>query len=214
MILLIDEKIERQKSYGWDENRFLEYKQKIDLKRITSVEELEQTRDKFINDTIYPEIILLHLSFYDNLNQKETINEIVEKAVINKTILVQFSGSFQNRTISENIVNLSAQAFYSNLESALNQYKKVEKSILPKYFAFGDNYILEELSLAKTEIWEKLFDLDKEEQIDFEDYINDFKINIEKIEELTNSKNIYSENISVSKLKFNINNHINKYINE
>lgn len=211
MILLIDEKIKRQINYGWNENRFLKFQQKIDFRRVTSVEDLEKTRYEFLNKMIHPEIILLHISFYDNLNQKKTINEIIETAISKETILVQFSGSFQTRKIIGNIVTLSPQAFYGNLESALNQYINKNKiSVLPKYFAFGDNYELEELLLAKSEIWEQLFDLCGEKQIDIENYIDNYKDNIDVIERLTNSKNIYSENISVSEFKYNINKNINE----
>jgi len=210
MILLIDEKTERQKECNWDDDRFLKYEREIDLVRITDEKELNDARRKILDDkNLECDIILLHQSFYDNTNVSKDLNEIIDKVKSDNTLLVQFSGTNQNRTITGNIVTLSVQAFYSNLESALRNYNKVEKDILPKYFAFGENFKMEELLIAKKKLWAKFFRLKTNETINKELYNIKYKTNLEIIEQLIGSPGLYSENISVSELKHKINSKIN-----
>lgn len=77
MIYLIDEKVERQLSYGWSDNRFEIYKS--NLIRIVNYEDLQDVSSHGILEE--GNIVLLHDSFFKNLKVSEQHEEIFKNKI-------------------------------------------------------------------------------------------------------------------------------------
>jgi len=157
MIYLIDEKIERQKSYGWDTDRFELYQS--ELKRIIDYDGLKLIS----SNTIFQEgnIILLHDSFFKNLKISEKDAEkFKDKIRVSKCLkcFVFFGGSYDSTYINNGNLEIKDDIFYSNLESFFKSENKIVNIL-----AYGKNFKYEEFCNLKNHIWTYLFMFKDEE---------------------------------------------------
>lgn len=195
MIYLIDEKTERQSSYGWTNERFIEYKSKI--ARVKNYNELKDISSQVILDE--GNVVLLHDSFFKNLNISEKDeerfkNKIKESKNIKSYVL--FGGSYDSVYVKDSNLEIKDDVFYSHLETYLNsENKKVE------IFAYGENFKLEEFCHLKNEIWTYLFLLDDKHLLNENE-----KYEIQKISNYDERiKEILKNKISVLFLKTKLN---------
>lgn len=119
MIYLIDEKKNRQFKYGWSNDHFATYSNRVTL--ISDYKTLKDVSLKKILES--PEnIIMIHNSFFKNLKVEEKeLFEFKNRIRRNGNILIIFGGSFNKTSINSNELEMPVAAFYKNLELFLNQ---------------------------------------------------------------------------------------------
>lgn len=154
MIYLIDEKVERQRGYGWSNVRF--YKYKSEMIRIVNYQELEEVSSEVILG--YGNVVFLHDSFFKNLKISEKYAEIFKNKIRESHDLrsyVFFGGSYDSIYMGDRNLELKDDVFYSHLESYL---KSDNKNV--DILAYGENFEHEEFSHLKNEVWSQLFMMD------------------------------------------------------
>ncbi|QED36696.1 response regulator [Antarcticibacterium arcticum] len=144
MIYLFDDKINRQKDYGWDKERFAEFSNLINPIYLYS--EIKNNSDR---ETIFSNgnLILFHESFFDNeINVHKDAAQIrtkLNRAQENKDFqVVYFSGSKSSRKFDENIGHIPVSILYQNLDVFLKNAHLGKQDL--RYLFFGENYKLEE----------------------------------------------------------------------
>lgn len=151
MIYLIDEKIERQQSYGWSKERFGIYKS--NMMRIVDYEELQNISSQVILGE--GNVVFLHDSFFKNLKIAEKDaekfkNKIKESKRISSYVF--FGGSYDSIYLYDGNLEIKDDIFYSHLDSYLkSENKKVD------ILAFGDNFEQEEFCRLNNDIWTYIF---------------------------------------------------------
>ena len=118
MIYLIDDKIGRQKGFGWNQDKFDKYKEQI--KPIYTYADIKEIKSENILNK--ENVVIYHNSFFDNpVNNKtdESLhlnNRLTKYAEENKMSLVFFSGSIGERRIDDTIATIPVNVLYKNLE--------------------------------------------------------------------------------------------------
>jgi DNA-binding NarL/FixJ family response regulator len=153
MIYLIDDKTQRQKEAGWDDESF---------KRLSSILKpihlYSEIDDEEIKKQIFTNgnVVLFHESFFDNVLNKhdkkgiEIRNALIKFAKSKELFLVIFSGSKNIRFIDGNIAHMPVSVLYQNLE--LFCVKSAESDLNLRYLLFGFNHNLEEQLLLKLKL--------------------------------------------------------------
>jgi hypothetical protein len=197
MIYLIDEKLERQISYGWPNKRFEEFGSI--LKRINTYQQLKEISSKEILKE--NNILLLHDSFFRNLNVSASNTEKFKSLMKqpDKNIkYVFFGGSFSSIYVDDNSLEIKDDVFYNNLNIFLNSENKKLKIL-----AFGDNYLFEEFCSLKHEIWTYLFSLNDNDTLS--------EINKFEIKDLTNYNPKIIEVLEASITTLNLKQNLNQW---
>jgi hypothetical protein len=152
MIYLIDDKIGRQKDYGWNPEKLNLYRDT--LKPIYSYSEI---LDKNLSKEIFSDnsIVLFHESFFDsaiNAKNAKDLTEIREKIEFLSSQkenfkAAYFSGSKSSRNLSKNKKNahIPVSILYQNLSVFIEKVMKGESDF--RYLLFGENYKFEEILL-------------------------------------------------------------------
>lgn len=154
MIFLIDDKVSRQKNYGWTCEKFNQYKD--DIIRIVNKHDLHVHLHEIFSQG---NIILFHSSFLDNSEKTDELIRLKEN--INKDnncYICQFSGSYCSRSVKNNNAFLPPHYLYQNLEYFIKKYRI--GNIALKYLAFGENAEIEEqidqrYSSIDYSLWQK-----------------------------------------------------------
>jgi len=195
MIYLIDEKLERQLSYGWPNSRFDAYKSNII--RVLNHKELQEISSQVILED--GNIVLLHDSFFKNLKISEKDAEKFKTKIKESKRIksyVFFGGSYDSIYINEGNLEVKDDIFYSHLESYLqSNTKKVD------ILAYGEIFKHEEFSHLKNDIWTYLFLFKDEHLLNKEEKFEILKMSNydERISEILKNK------ISVLVLKTELN---------
>lgn len=150
MIYLIDDNVIRQKEFGWDEKRFIEFQEILHpIFHYPGINDMD-------NDIpITGNTILFHESFAafdsDQSPQRNALSlrkELTEFAQLNKAFkLVIFSGSKNSRKLDGNIGFLPVSILYQNLNTYLNKAILGDEDL--KYLFYGENPEVEKLLLLK-----------------------------------------------------------------
>lgn len=152
MIYLIDDKIQRQKEYGWDSEEF---------KKFEGLIKVWYRYSEFDSNEIFQagNVLLYHESFFNNIENfesfKGSIDEISDK--LNEFSnrpnfkIVKFSGGYSSRKLdSENSAILRVETFYNNLNAFLSNAK--DGNIDLRFILFGENYDVEVKLLQKRDL--------------------------------------------------------------
>lgn len=141
MIYIIDDKRSRQRDYGWDDERFGQYKEFITP--IWNTESLVAYREKMLEED---NVILFHESFLasDDEGRNGIINTLkTDLAEHASTLYISyFSGSKNGRFVDERCCMLPPDVLYANLITFINKLQEGNTDF--KYLAFGENFQLEE----------------------------------------------------------------------
>ncbi len=137
MIILIDDKIKRQDSYGWTSQRFEMFKDFFLC--LTDYSFLDD--DTVINDIFSPgNVVLFHESFFNEIDvtkksdAESFYSQMGKNADEEKLVIVYFSGSKTTRIIDGNKAYMPVSVLYKNLEYYIDNYSK-ENSI--EYLLWG-----------------------------------------------------------------------------
>jgi len=153
MIYLIDEKLNRQQSYGWDMNRFEKYAEKITL--ISDFKMLQEVTSKKLLEKS-ENVIMIHNSFFKNLNVEEKeLFDFKNRIRTNQIKLVIFGGSFNKTSANNRELEMPVSAFYKNLDLYLN-HENDDLLIL----AYGKNAEKEKWLVIKNKVANFLFAFD------------------------------------------------------
>lgn len=145
MIYLIDDKEGRQIDFGWNLERFEEYK---DL--LTPIHSYREITDNNLSGEIFNEgnVVLFHESFFDNelnihvddsLTIRKRLTSYAERN--SEFTVVFFSGSVLKRQIDNNQVWIPVSVLYNNLDVFLRKTREGEGDL--RYLVYGKNPNLE-----------------------------------------------------------------------
>jgi CheY-like chemotaxis protein len=151
MIYLFDDKINRQKDAGWDEQRFVQFSKIIKpIYLYSEVQDDLKRREIFSSGNI----ILFHESFFDNVlnkHHKDGIairNKLNYFAAENKDFrLIFFSGSINSRSLNDNVGHVPVSILYQNLDIFCSNVKLDDVNL--HYLLYGANYKIEEILLQE-----------------------------------------------------------------
>lgn len=141
MIYLIDDKVARQRDYGWSSERFNEFGDIITA--INSLQSLEEKKSDFFSSD--ENIILFHVSFYNSSdnevqqNIKALRSELKEHE--GKTPIAYFSGSTISRYNNGKVCVLPPDILYNNLTIFIEKCRNSEFDF--NYLLFGENSEIE-----------------------------------------------------------------------
>lgn len=201
MIYLIDDKIIRQESFGWDSATLNKYKDILIC--VHNIKELDNLKNEILNGD---NVILFHDSFFDNpINKQEKQTDLIKQqlndySVKKKKLVVFFSGSIGNRTIHDLTLYCPVKVVYENLDMFLSQYKNNSTEILPEHIAYGKNYKYEQLLILKNQIWESFYLQSNNSAIVPNDKLLD---ELESLSKILNFK-FTTEDKTVEQLKYQI----------
>lgn len=142
MVILIDDKKSRQLDYGWNPQRFDEFKEKI--LPIRTYDFLENDYSFLLQEG---NTILLHESFFNDIDDEHKalancFSNIIEDYAKKKQIQVAyFSGSKTSRKIDGNIAYLPVYVMYEHLQQYLLNSPNEDGSI--NYLLWGNNPLIE-----------------------------------------------------------------------
>ena len=202
MVYLIDDKKVRQKNLGWSSNILEKYKDI--LAPIYTNIDLQKVKHEIFNGD---NIILFHESFFDvpenyhvndGLQVRRDLNEYSNK---NERLVVFFSGSIGSRSIESNSAHIPVEILYRNLATFCERYKANDQNLM-KQIVFGSTDVREEILLVKSEIWESLYDLRDDQNMELNATLLQA---LEQIEKLVGKK-ILKEGISTGYLKYQLQN--------
>jgi len=114
--------------------------------------------------------IIIHENIYREEQRKKLFN-VLESYAKNKN-LVKFSGNNTQASLTDRRLQLSAENLYKNLETFLQESKKDESNIL--ILAYGQHWDLNKLLNTLQEL--NLFIEDYDEEIDFDEFEDDFDL--------------------------------------
>jgi hypothetical protein len=141
MIYLIDDKKNRQKDFGWSEDKLAEYSSF--LTPLYNLGDIARVGEALYSDE---SVILYHESFLDFTPDRSKAvdqrNKLVERASNNEITVAFFSGSQSSKSLSENAAYLPVSVLYQNLELFINHYNR--ESVDLKYLLFGQSPEIEE----------------------------------------------------------------------
>ncbi len=188
MILLLENVTERAKRSEVD---FQEYKNIIDT--VFFNQKCDSLIDDFLKDhTIFDkyDTIMIHESIYREEERKELF-EVLESYCTDKS-LVTFSGNNSQALLTDVSLQLSVEDFYKNLEDFLSEYNSDNISIL--MLAYGKYWDLNKLLNILHEL--NLFiENYEDEEIDFDEFEDDFDLFELKNLLNTDEYNILFENL-------------------
>lgn len=142
MIYLIDDKKERQFTYGWTISKFDLFKDVVfPIYTYSEMSDENFRQEIFSKDNV----ILIHESFFKNpINASVNKEfEVIRKDIYSYTeknpnaLIVFFSGSIASRKSDKNISYMPVSLFYQNLEFFLGHYRYNDSNI--DYLFFGKN---------------------------------------------------------------------------
>lgn len=165
MIYIIDEKTNRQSSFGWNAEKFEKYKELIYPIHDYAI----LSDNSFVNAVFSIEnVVLLHESFFNgiNLDNKAMANDFQNKldsfANEGKIFVAYYGGSKRSRKIDGNKAYLPVSVFYEHLEVYLENCQSGKMDI--NYLLWGDNPQIEKQLTDKIkEANEKM----QEDQLDY-----------------------------------------------
>jgi len=178
------------------------------LENILGEENCNNKLDKFMNDnSIFNnyDVIIIHESIYFE-SERKSLFQILEKYCINNRILVKFSGNNSQSSLNQNILTLSSEKFYGNIEIYLSENEKNKANIL--MLAYGKNWKLNPLlnTLQSLNIFIENFN--GEEEIDFDEFEDDFELlklkiilNKEEYQKLFKNIEELDDEISIEQIK-------------
>jgi hypothetical protein len=152
MIYLVDDKISRQKDYGWNSEKLSLYRDI--LKPIYSYSEI---LDNNLSEQIFSDnsIVLFHESFFDSAVNPENTKDLIKirekiellSAKKENFKAAYFSGSKSSRNLSLNKKNahIPVSILYQNLSVFIEKVMRGESDF--RYLLFGENYKIEEILL-------------------------------------------------------------------
>jgi CheY-like chemotaxis protein len=154
MIYLIDDKTNRQRDYGWNEQKISFYKDKlVFISRYDQIKNLEIEKNIFSDDNL----ILFHESFFSNVENthrkdaNDIRNDLIKCTQIKQNFkVIFFSGSYNAREINETGGSIPVSVLYQNLELFLDNYSQREKVDFLILF-FGKKPEIENVLLKKRE---------------------------------------------------------------
>lgn len=160
MIYVIDDKVSRQRDYGWESETFSSFADCICT--IHTFEGLKTEMNAIVSDG---NVILYHESFHDIVPQ-ENYDQLLsfEKVIKEKAssiYVAHFSGSIQSRWIDddEKLCTLGPEVLYANLETFARHYREGDLNL--RYLLFGENYELDKQLVSR---YEEIIDTDLENQ--------------------------------------------------
>lgn len=150
MIYLIDEKTNRQSSFGWNAEKFEKYKELI----YPIYDYAILSNNSFVNTvTSSGNVVLLHESFFNgvDLDKKAMANDFQNKldsfANDGKIFVVYYGGSKRSRKIDGNKAYLPVSVFYEHLEVYLEKCQSGNMDI--NYLLWGNNPQIEKQLINK-----------------------------------------------------------------
>lgn len=164
MIYIIDEKIKRQESYGWNAQRFEKFKGVIIPINDYLSFESEGFADEILSEG---NVVLFHESFFNGIAYEK---RAIAREFIHKLdgfgqigIVVYYGGSKSSRKVNGNVAFLPVSVMYQHLETYLNKTNEGKADI--NYLIWGENpmiekYIIEEISNANEKMLDNLGDYD------------------------------------------------------
>ena len=165
MIYLIDEKTNRQSSFGWNAEKFEKYKELI-----CPIHDYYVFSDNnFVNEILSTgNVVLMHESFFNgiDLDKKAMANDFQNKldsfANDRKVFVAYYGGSKRSRKIDGNKAYLPVSVFYEHLEVYLENCQSGVKDI--NFLLWGKNPQIEKQLIDKIkEANERM----QEDQLDY-----------------------------------------------
>ncbi len=165
MIYLIDEKTNRQSSFGWNTEKFEKYKELI-----CPIHDYYVFSDNnFVNEILSTgNVVLMHESFFNgiDLDKKAMANDFQNKldsfANDRKVFVAYYGGSKRSRKIDGNKAYLPVSVFYEHLEVYLENCQSGVKDI--NFLLWGKNPQIEKQLIDKIkEANERM----QEDQLDY-----------------------------------------------
>lgn len=150
MIYLIDEKTNRQSSFGWNAEKFEKYKELI-----CPIHDYYVFSDNnFVNEILSTgNVVLMHESFFNgiDLDKKAMANDFQNKldsfANDRKVFVAYYGGSKRSRKIDGNKAYLPVSVFYEHLEVYLENCQSGKMDI--NYLLWGNNPQIEKQLIDK-----------------------------------------------------------------
>lgn len=202
MIFIIDDKKDRQKDFApflFDKKYFSQ------VKLIHTQTEVNESREELNNSAPY---ICFHDSFYKNpINKlpenagspKEQVEKLKANCVDKQIPLLLFSGDFSVRNISTDsfLHSLPVDIFYKNLKHFLDNY--IENSLVDSnLLGFGVDHEYEKDCLIREEIFQYLFEIPKNQEVNWQGLKVDLKKKIRELD--ANFSNNYFEDLLKEKI--------------
>ena len=150
MVFLIDDKVSRQNSYGWDKDKLARYNF---LVIINNADSLQENFDEIFKSK--DNVVLFHESFLNSTEYTKCQivgrfkNELDNQK--GNIYIAYFSGSKNSRWIDDEhlICMMSPDVLYCNLSVFLDHYSNHDINF--RYLLFGDNFRLESLLRNKID---------------------------------------------------------------
>lgn len=171
MILLLENRRDR---IGGIKDSGIEFEKYKNIEVVLSDKNCNTILDNFLENLHQLDkyhTIIIHESIYHE-EKREILFKALEQYIKNNNkILVKFSGHYSNSSFSNNILKVTPIKLYQNLETFLKEYNP---NIL--ILAYGENWDLNPLLNALEELNVFIENFDEDEEIDFDEFEDDFDL--------------------------------------
>lgn len=209
-IIFFENKIDRKNKYNIDFEKY----QNLDT--IFGNEECNKELDRLLQDNSVIDqydTILIHATIYYE-NKRPELFRTLKKYCKNRINLVIFSGGGDIGALNNNVLEVTANSFYENIEIFLEKHQNGSSNLL--MLAYGEHWDLNLLLNTLERINILIEDNDDEYTEDYDDFEDDFNflkikkiLNIEKYKTIFTNVDIDNDEININQIKTIRNNLIN-----